>query len=373
MSKDFQILGLCPHIIGEERATLAADRQTIVTSKPINGIGALQVQVNDQWMVPPQGIQSQAILTSSLKEPFQVVPGANTVTVQTGTARATVTFPVGYQTAASIVATMSAAAFPPGARAPVFIASSSNGYLTVTEPNSVSTASRILISGPAALGLGFGVQNGSVGKQVIPAWSLYSRTFVGGLLPAAQRGYFLRFLAPVKQNFSYSITNPVAPNQCPRCLGTEIENDYQFDSTGAALTIVDTNLLYQMCLKAILTELKSNVYYPWYGTSLIQSIGTKAGPGSAQAIQQTIRTALTNVQNLQASQAKFQRVSAAERLYSIDQVQATQSPVDPTAFLVNVVVRSYSGAPIPAITIVYTAPGAFAIPGTNGLSAGTYG
>ena len=51
-------------------------------------------------------------------------------------------------------------------------------------------------------------------------------------------------------------------------------------------------------------------------------------------------------------------------------VDVTQSADDPTVFLVDVTVSNASAKPI-RVSIVYTAPGAVARAGTNGLSLGT--
>lgn len=372
MSKEIQIGFLCPHIIGEEKVTLAADRMTLYTNKPISGVGALVLTANDKYNISPSvGVQSRARLKSARKEPYQITADARTLVIRSADQSATVTFPLGYLSADRVVTAINTA-FAALPTQTTVVASNESGYVTLEELVELGPFSKVQLSGVACDVLGFSYQRGTTGRVVLPSWSLFSRSLVDTSGGPSSEGYFIRFNAPIRGTYYFNVTYPVAPNQCLRCLTTEVENDYRFDSQNNPLTVEDNNLLYQSCLKIILTELRSNIYYPWYGANLASSIGTKALSGSQIAIQQAIRTALTNFQNLQASQANFQRVTAKERLYSIDRVVCTQSPVDQTVFLVDVQVRCYSNETV-NITIVYTAPGAFALAGTNGLTLGNFG
>ena len=369
MSREFRLAWNCPHLIGEERVNLATDRRSLYTSKPIGGIGALRVVANDTHVVyASTGIQSQAVLESGRREPFQIVSSGRVLTVATASRNVTVTLSLGYLSAADVARTINAGFNALGGQATI-VASASNGYLLLSEQVETGPFSKVLVTGTAQTALGFDHHNGTTGRVVIPSWGLYSRSGVDPTGDPSQGGYFLRFNAPVRGNYYFGVTYTVNPLLCLRCRGTEVENDYRFDAQSNPLMVTGNNLLYQSCSKIILTAIRSNIYYPWYGTNLQQAIGTKALSGSALALQQTVRTALTSLQNLQAAQAQFQRVSATERLYAVDQVLVTPSPVDPTVYLIEVSVRSYSDTPI-NITIVYTAPGSAGLSGTNGLSLG---
>ena len=185
-------------------------------------------------------------------------------------------------------------------------------------------------------------------------------------------GYYVVFDSPVSQGTYFTVTYPVAPNLCLRCLTTEIENDYRFDVQGAARLVENENLLYQSCLKIILTELRSNVYFPWYGSNLSSLIGSKVLGGTAAGIRQSVSQALSTFQNLQNSQAKYQTITAKERLFSVDNIAVMQSPNNPTMFFIEVDVRNYSSEQV-SITIAYTTPNSFALAGSNGLSLGNFG
>lgn len=370
MAKDFQIAFPCPHIIGEERTQLASDRRTLRTTKPISGAGLLEVVVNDKHTVSPSmGLQSSAILTSGKAEPYLVVAGSTSLTIRTQARTLTLTLPTGYANSERIVSLINAAVFSVNER-PYLVASTVNGVLTLQENLATGPESWIRVSGSAVLGLNFTDQVGAMGQTILPAWNIYSRAIEAeeGVI---ENGYFIQFDRPVRTNPYFSITYAVFGNQCLRCRGTEVENDFRFDADGAARLVRDENLLYQSCLKILLTELKSNIYAPWYGTDLMSQIGSKVGSGSDLSIQQSIRRALTDLQSLQATQSKYQKITPRERLYSVDNIAVRQSPNDPTMFLADVSIRNFAFEPI-HISIVYTAPGAFALAGTNGLSLGNF-
>ena len=129
------------------------------------------------------------------------------------------------------------------------------------------------------------------------------------------------------------------------------------------------NLLYQACLKAILTVKGSNPYHPGYGSSIMSRIGQKNNLLAASQIKEDIVKALSSIQNLQNGQMKYQQVTDKERLYRVSSVNVSNTQ-DPTVFLVDVVVVNGSNKPV-SISITYTAPGAVALAGSNGGSLGT--
>lgn len=356
MSQDFQLAWPCPHLQTEHDLSLQPDRMSLVTRTPINGIGAMVVRANGVD-VPTNGISSRAFLQSGLREPYLVSRGNTDLTITTQSTTKFVNLTPGYVRVQDLISVLQRSL------GSSVVVGNNNGFLTLTEQLELGPFSTLRVTGTAASSIGFGYQWGSAGQVVVPPWSLF------GL---GDGGYQIRFSKPIRSGSIFSVTYPVAPTQCLRCRATGIENDVRTGVRGDARMVSDNNLLYQMCLKVILTNLRSNIYYPWYGSNIKASVGTKAQSGSALAIQQSVRTALSNLQNLQSAQSNFQLVSPKERLFAVDRVQVTESEVDPTVFLVDVAVRSYSSDPV-SITIVYAAPGTYAIPGTNGLSLGMGG
>ena len=127
-----------------------------------------------------------------------------------------------------------------------------------------------------------------------------------------------------------------------------------------------------MCLKAILTMRGSNPYHSGYGSRIMQRIGRKSMTAAAGAIRQDIIEALREVQGLQAGQRRFQQVTNRERLYRVEDVTVTPSGTDPTTVVVGVAVTNGSNRPV-SLNIVYSAPGAVALAGSNGQSLGVSG
>lgn len=371
MSRDIQLAFPCLHIIGEERAILGADRRSIITRSPIAGSGLARVVANNEYNVSSsRGLTSAAVLTSDRLDPFTITPGEQSLTVQTANHSATITLPSGVVRVDAIISLLNAAAVIPNSR-PAWIASKDDrGALVVRENLQLGTSSQIRVTGTASTALGFDTQFGTTGRTVVPSWSLVRRTAVGATSDL-DTGYEIRFDQPVSANYFWSITYTTPWNLCPRCRGTEVENDYRFDSQGNVLAVVDNNLLYQSVLKIVLTEAGSNIYFPWYGSSVSRSIGAKAIAGIEAALRESVQASLRNLQAQQTEQTKYQVVTPKERLFSVDSLTVTPSSDDPTVFLIEIQVRSYSFDPV-NITIVYTAPGAYALPGTNRLSLGNY-
>lgn len=366
MSRDVGLAYICPHLIGEERVALGSDRRSLYTSKPINGPSLLRVQANDGTDISPYtGLVTLASVKSYRREPYKVSLATRTLAVLSQLGTTTVTLPLGYLSATRVADVLNTGA------GRLISASVSQGYVAVADKGDPGPSSRVQLSGSALEPLGFDLQSGAKGRTVVPPWKLYSRNVVNPEDAVDSLGYYVGFDAPVSQNPYFTVTYSVAPNLCLRCRTTEVENDYRFDSQGAALMVQDENLLYQSLLKYLLTEIKSNMYHPWYGSTLTSLIGTKVLSGAAAGIRQSVNTALSTFKALQDAQAKYQRITAKERLFSVDNVSVAQSPVDPTAFYVQVSVRNYANEPV-NITVAYTAPGTFALPGTNQISLGNY-
>jgi hypothetical protein len=78
---------------------------------------------------------------------------------------------------------------------------------------------------------------------------------------------------------------------------------------------------------------------------------------------------LGQVQSVQSQQRQYQQVKDRERLYRVNSVTVTPSPDDPTVFNLDISVTNGTGLPV-QLNIVYSAPGAVALAGSNGQSLG---
>ena len=363
MSFDFQIGFPCPHYIVEEHVQLSSDRRGIVTRYPIAAKGTVSILVNDEFFVPQRGLASRAVLRSGQSSPYRIGKFEDVLTVANQESSFTIKLPHGLRVPVTDLVALCNKAFKSNGEQFIF-ATSVSGFLVFYDIGSSGGKSRITVSGSAITTLGF-KQRGAKGRVLYPAWTLEKQMSSDGEF----FGRFLRFTKPLKSNPIIKVSYTTPANQCVRCRGTYVENDYRYDSTGNLRLVTDENLLYQACLKALLTIKGSNPYYRWYGTNLMNAIGKKAVIGLQNSIKQEISASLQRFQQGQLAQAKFQTVSSKERLFALQSVVVYPHESDPTAFLAEVVVANASQEPI-SLSIVYTAPSAIALAGSNGKSLG---
>ena len=359
MSIDIRLSHPCPHVVIEEPVLLASDRRTLPTSCPVASVNAVRVLVNDSVFVPSTGLYEQATLVATASGPYRVAACDRSLTVTVSTESVTVALTPG---ADGLVRAESIARSLVTALSSVSVGVDS-GRLSITDQGSVGPASFVRVSGPGAASVGFSVQRGCTGSLVYPGW------FINGS-PTSIIGRYPMFNEPLRGNPSIKVSYSTFPQRCRRCGGTYVENDWEYSLQGDVLMIADEDVLVQSALKLILTRIRSNPYHPAYGTSIMESIGTKAVATTAGNLSVQVREGLRSMMNSQALQSKFQQVTQKERMLSVNTVNVTQSKDDPTVFLVDVTVTNASGEPV-AVSVVYTAPGAVALTGSNGLSLGT--
>jgi len=344
MSVDVQLAHLCPHYTIEERVVLGSDRMSLATRQPVASSGSVQITINNAHYIPSGGLFSSAKLVGSFSGPFNIQAGFTSLQISTATETRVLNVPSGSRVQTSQIVNAIRATDPQ-----TFTVKSDNGYLRINETSTIGIQSTLSIRGDAANALGFDRQRGSKGRQIYPGWQLYKR-------PDSITNLYPRFNEPVKANPVFKVTYAAPPQRCLRCGGTLIENDYRFTPQGFVLLIDNENLLYQASLKIILTDLGSNPYHTWYGTTIRGRIGSKAIGGVAAVINEDVRRALDKFQTIQEEQAKYQVVTFKERLYRVLSVQTTVSPDNPYTFLVDVVVQNAASDPI-TLTIVFTVPG----------------
>lgn len=135
------------------------------------------------------------------------------------------------------------------------------------------------------------------------------------------------------------------PVSCPKCNGIGVHFDYEYSNIGRLVRVVNEQKLIQDMEKIILTIIGSSIFYPWYGTSLVDLIGGKGLGATTQAqISAEISQGLVNLKKLQEQQELYQVVTDREFLFSILSIQVEQSQQDPTVFRVNVVTQSQAGS-----------------------------
>jgi phage baseplate assembly protein W len=321
----------------------------------------VRILVNDEFFIPQSGLLTPASVYGTVSGPFDLVENENLLTVETPLGSQTVVFPV---TGTSRISSEEAVKIMLTQGFDVALVSQLNGHLFFTETSRVGPTSFLRVRGSAAGALGFGSpengrQWGALGRQIYPSWGLYLR-------PDTITNRFPRFNEVIRGNPVFKVTYTVPPQRCLRCGGSYIENDLRYNETGQNVLIENEDLLYQACLKLLLTDRGSNAYHPWYGTTIRDRIGSKALGTVAALISEDVRQSLAKLQALQQSQAKYQQVTFRERIYSVLSVRVSPHSQDQTTFLIDVVVQNASSEPI-ELSIVFTVPSVVALMGSNGL------
>lgn len=355
---------------------LQGDRLSLVPKAPVANANVLRVLADDRYYIPSTGLYSQAVLVGGAPGPFiirrctnLVGPDGNLLVLTTSVGTVEVRLPVGERvTSSAVEQAIRMAAFD------YLQVGTRNGAIVLADTNAVGPDSFVRVHGQGAAAIGFTVQTGTRGTQVYPPWQLASRpdtypSITGVKTPVPAR--YPKFVRAVKSNPTFKLTYAAPPEQCPRCRATYVENDMRFDPQGGLVLIDNENLLYQACMKAMLTRKGSNAYHPAYGSTIMDRIGTKFLGATAMMLQEDVRAALLRVQKVQNEQAKYQAVTSKERFYSLNSVQVTPGD-DPTTALVQVTVTNASLQPI-NLSIVFSVPGAVALAGSNGQTLGLQG
>lgn len=377
MSREIQIGFPCPHLVMEEVVVLDSDRRSLVTRAPVSNANSVRVLVNDSFYVPPSGLYSQATLQGG-PGPYRIEkcvglagPDGNSLRVRASRGTVTVSLPLSDRiSAVALQSHLKLSGL--GDLVDVRVV---EGAITFADSHSNGKTSFVQVSGDGADALKF-TQRGARGAEIYPGWVLaarqdvYPSTAPRGLIPVAAR--YPRFKSPVPSAVDFKVTYAAMPERCPRCRATYVENDYRFDMTGEVRTLVNEDLLYQACLKSILTIKGSNPYHTGYGSQVLVRVGRKRLSATATALRQDVIAALGTVSSLQGGQMKFQQVTDKERLYRVEAVDVRPTADDPTAAYVSIVVTNGSNRRV-VLNIVYSAPGAVALAGSNGQALGASG
>jgi hypothetical protein len=375
VSQEVQIAFPCPHLVIEEGVDLGSDRKSLATRAPIANTNLVRILANDQFYVPSTGLFSQAVLVGDTAGPFQIFrcknlygPLGNQLLIKASAGEVLVFLPEGERVSSSEVEKsirkQASDYVEVGTR---------NGAVVLADINQVGRGSFVQVSGQGAEQLGFTLQLGARGDEIYPPWGLEAAPQVYPTLKNARTipTRYPKFKKALRNNPDLKVTYAAVPEFCPRCRATYIENDWRFDEEGDTLLIDNENLLYQACLKALLTRKGSNSYHPAYGSSIMDRIGSKVVGATLTLLQEDVRAALLKVQTVQSAQRKYQLVTDKERFYSLREVKVTPGD-DPTTVLIQVSVVNAALIPV-SLSIVFSVPGAVALAGTNGKTLGLPG
>jgi hypothetical protein len=185
------------------------------------------------------------------------------------------------------------------------------------------------------------------GRQVVPGWTLVNDP--NTLLDRPVR--MVVFDEPLRgfQDFA-EINYTTVRQECRRCGGLGVENDWRYGLDGNVAEVRNEALLIQELMKVTYSVRGSNPFHSWYGTTIIEQIGQKISTrGIIQnAITSDINTTFNRWQSIkrQQEQTVGQFVSDEEFPFRLVRVTIDQSQQDPTVMFVNIDVQNRSFKPI---------------------------
>jgi hypothetical protein len=133
---------------------------------------------------------------------------------------------------------------------------------------------------------------------------------------------------------------------CPKCVGRNFLDDIQYNVKGDFLKIRDENLLLQNLEKFTVTELQSNPFHTFIGTTLVKMLGSRITDSAfiTNKITQQISTALNVLKSLQEQYVVTGRaVTQGELLDIVENIVVRIDDQDPTILRADVTARAKSG------------------------------
>ena len=345
MSYDRKIDQVCQHLVANETLYVTADRQTIKPLRPIATSQKLQVKLNGEILVPSTGVQLAPSAEGRIYGPFRIQAGVNDK----------------FQVRVGLLPTVYEVTVPPTNsittdqlvrflnQSQLGVAFSNSGNRVVVQGVQPGSAHTFFLPSTNTLATALGISTNREyrGKDVTPGWSLIQAPGTVNIRPSR----YIVFDQPLRSIVDFvEINYSTVQSECRRCGGTGVENDWRYTATGDVIQAVDEALLLQEMLKLIFTELGSNPFHTWYGTSLNDQIGRKISVGNLlqNLIVQDIYRAFGRWQSIKKQQeiAIGQFVSDAEYPYRLLNVSVQQSQQDFTVFFVNMTVQNRSQTPI---------------------------
>lgn len=371
MTYDFHLAHPCPHLTVEEEVLLGSDRVSLVPRQPIATSSRVRLTANGQT-IPSGGVLAGAELVGSISGPFRIQKGSEKIEVRNRTKVLSTHLPVGTRVPTSEVVSLLNKLSLQGTLGITF---EDRGYLAVLDTSESGPSSRISVRGLVAPSLGF-VQYQTKGRVVYPTWGfadipvIIATQGISGVRDISSK--YVRFTSPIRGNPVFKLTYTTFQAGCRRCQSTGIENDFKVLASGDLLRVENEDKLNQGVLKIISTIRGSNPFHPEYGSDLLKRIGTKALDATALLINEDVSRAINVFRRTQDVQARYQEVTARERLGRVLSINTTPAPQHLTVFEVAVLATTASNTPVD-IRTVYAAPGTAALAGSNGLSLGLDG
>lgn len=344
MSYDRQIDQICEHRVVEEALYVDPDQRTIRPVRPIASTDSVRVRMNGDFMVPSYGLMAPGRVVSGRQEPFTIRVGVNDLLLlQVGEDPVQALRPAA---GVGLSAKRLADLLNLQARGVLFEAHGTRLSLrTILEGREATAVFRPGSTMAATLGLG--VNRVWRGRTLAPGWTLIANP----LTLTDRQTRFIVFDEQVKSSSDFvEITYTTVQQECRRCGGLGVEHDWRYTITGDVVEVRDEALLLQEVMKLMFTIQGSNPFNPWYGTGLVDMVGSKILLGDLirNTIVSDVQQAFTRWQSIkrQQEQTVGQAVSDREYPFRLLAVDVQQSQQDPTVFFIYMTVQNRSGYPV---------------------------
>jgi hypothetical protein len=159
------------------------------------------------------------------------------------------------------------------------------------------------------------------------------------------------FDEPVKDYQPYvELSYNTVRQECRRCGGIGVENDWRYGRTGEVAQVRDEALLIQEFQKMVYTMRGTNQFHQWYGTQIIEAVGRKLSVGGLvqNMIVSDIYQAFNRWQRVKQAQEEKagQALTDEEYPFRLLSVTLERSTNDPTVIFVNSTIQNRSQKPI---------------------------
>lgn len=144
----------------------------------------------------------------------------------------------------------------------------------------------------------------------------------------------------------FEVTYVTISSYCPKCAGLNVIDDISYNVKGGLNVFRDEKLLIQNLEKFTVTELNSNSFHSFIGTSLVTLLGEKIIDTNflVTRITQEISNSLNKFLDLQEQYRQTGRtLTEGESLESVDNIEVIQDEDDPTILRADVTVTARSG------------------------------
>lgn len=333
MTKDFRLKHRCPHRVEREWRATERDNQTLRTARNPSSSKAVELYINDQ-RIPKDGLRGDVEISGRDSGPFDIDRSNDTFKFQINSEPVrTLDLPHGINLSAEQIADHL------DDQTSKLDISSERGFMQIevlkNEKRAENAHNLFLKGGSSHETLGLPEKRFYDTPMIRPGWSITKDPF-----GASEVDKLIYFDQPLRtRDDVIEVSYQTIASECRRCMGLKIEDDIRFDSNGQPEMIDGLGLLIQEVEKIVFTEKGSNVFHPWYGTEMVDQIGTKITESNdlvKTQLRSTISQTLDEYKDIKQQQAKIQPVSNQEFLLKVKSIIIEQDPSDPTVFDIQV-------------------------------------